>query len=50
MKFEGIARDQVTDALSLRDPKVAVIRSDKSATEADTVDAIQEIYLRQRVG
>jgi DNA ligase 1 len=50
VKFEGIARDQVTDALSLRDPKVAVIRSDKSATEADTVDAIQEIYLRQRVG
>ena len=50
VKFEGIARDQVTGALSLRDPKIAVIRSDKSASEADTVDAIQEIYLRQRVG
>ena len=50
VKFEGIARDQVTGVLSLRDPKIAVIRSDKSAMEADTVDAIQEIYLRQRVG
>ena len=50
VKFEGIARDQVTGALSLRDPKIALIRSDKSAMEADTVDAIQEIYLRQRVG
>lgn len=50
VKFEGIARDHVTGELSLRDPKIAVIRSDKSALEADTIDAIQEIYLRQRVG
>ncbi|MEZ6132972.1 MAG: hypothetical protein R3C59_30240 [Planctomycetaceae bacterium] len=50
VKFEGITRDQGTGALSLRDPKVAMIRSDKSASEADTIDAIQEIYLRQRVG
>jgi len=50
VKFEGITRDQVTGNLSLRDPKVAVIRSDKSATESDLVGELQEIYLRQRVG
>lgn len=50
IKFEGINRDQVTGELSLRDPKIAVIRSDKSALEADTVEAIREIHLRQRVG
>lgn len=48
-KFEGITRDQVTGQLSLRDPKIAVIRSDKSASEADTVATIEEMYLRQRV-
>lgn len=50
VKFEGIVRDQVAGALSLRDPKVVMIRADKSAGEADTVRAIEEIYLRQRVG
>jgi DNA ligase-1 len=50
VKFEGIARDLVTKELSLRDPKLALLRADKSATEADTVQAIEEIYLRQRVG
>lgn len=50
VKFEGINREQVTGELSLRDPKIAVIRSDKSAMEADTIDAIREIHLRQRVG
>ncbi|MEZ6126476.1 MAG: hypothetical protein R3C49_25420 [Planctomycetaceae bacterium] len=50
VRFEGIARDQVTGALSLRDPKLMVIRSDKSAHEADSVRDIEELYLRQRVG
>ena len=50
VKFEGITRDQATGELSLRDPKIAVIRSDKSASECDVVDELQEIYLRQRVG
>ncbi len=50
VKFEGIVRDDVTKRLSLRDPKIAMIRSDKSAHEADRLDALQEIYLRQRVG
>jgi len=50
VKFEGIVRDQVSGDLSLRDPKVVMLRSDKSAGEADSVKAIEEIYLRQRVG
>lgn len=50
VKFEGITRDGATGDLKLRDPKLVTIRSDKSAHEADTVDAIREIYLRQRVG
>ena len=50
VKFEGIARDQTTGELSLRDPKIAIIRSDKPASEADTIDELQKIFLRQRVG
>lgn len=50
VKFEGIVRDQVSGALSLRDPKLAVIRSDKSAEETDSIDMLQELYLKQRVG
>jgi DNA ligase-1 len=50
VKFEGIAREMQTGKLALRDPKVAMIRADKSAEEADTVQFIEEIYLRQRVG
>jgi DNA ligase-1 len=50
VKFEGITRDGPTGKLCLRDPKIASIRADKSASEADTTAAIQELYLRQRVG
>lgn len=50
IKFEGLTRDSVTGDLRLRDPKIAVIRSDKSAAEADTLNTIEELYLRQRVG
>ncbi len=50
VKFEGITRDQTTGELSLRDPKVAVIRSDKPAAETDLVSTLEELYLRQRVG
>jgi DNA ligase-1 len=49
IKFEGIARDQVTGALSLRDPKIAVIRSDKPVTEADTIDALQGLHYAERL-
>jgi DNA ligase-1 len=50
VKFEGIARDLTTGRLSLRDPKLVAIRSDKTAYEADQVGALEELYLRQRVG
>jgi DNA ligase-1 len=63
VKFEGIARDGgsanvgrdsafagPSGRLTLRDPKLAMIRADKPAAEADTVQALEELYLRQRVG
>lgn len=50
VRFEGITRDGPTGRLSLRDPKLVAIRGDKSASEADLVSAIDEIYLRQKVG
>ncbi len=50
VKFEGIARDNVTGRLGLRGPKLATIRADKPASEADTTQGLEAIYLRQRVG
>lgn len=50
VKFEGITRDQGTGDMSLRDPKIAVIRGDKSAAETDLLSSLEELYLRQRVG
>jgi DNA ligase 1 len=49
VKFEGIIRDNATGKLSLRDPKIAMIRADKSASEADTTQAIDQLYLNQRL-
>ncbi len=49
VKFEGITRDNVTKRLALRDPKIAVLRGDKTASEADLVTALDELELRQRV-
>lgn len=49
VKFEGIIRENVTGKLSLRDPKIAMIRADKTANEADTTHAIDELYLNQRL-
>ncbi len=50
VKFEGIIRDHRTGKLSLRDPKIALIRSDKSAFEADDVGAIEKLFLGQHFG
>lgn len=49
VKFEGITRDNATGRLALRDPKLAMIRSDKAPHEADSVDAIDQLFLRQRM-
>jgi DNA ligase 1 len=48
LKFDGITRDNVTKRLSLRDPKIAMLRPDKAAHEADTVQDIEEISMRER--
>ncbi len=47
VKFEGIIRENGTGKLSLRDPKIAMIRADKTANEADTTQAMEELYLNQ---
>ena len=50
VKFEGIARDLGTGKLALRSPTLAYIRSDKSPSETDGMKAIEDLYLKQRVG
>jgi DNA ligase-1 len=50
VRFEGIARDLETGRLALRGPKLLALRADKHAGETDTTAAIEELYLRQRVG
>jgi DNA ligase-1 len=48
VRFEGIIRDQVSGRLSLRDPVLVVIRADKAAHEADSVDMLGKLHLRER--
>jgi DNA ligase-1 len=50
VKFEGVVRDNVTKKLSLRDLKLVAIRTDKQPGEADSVEEIEAIFLRQRMG
>lgn len=50
VRFEGIVKDAVEGELKLRDPKAVMIRSDKSALEANSLRDIEELWLRQRVG
>ncbi len=49
VRFEGVIRENVTGQLSLRDPKIVMIRSDKPASECDSVRNIEELYLSQRL-
>ncbi len=50
VRFEGVIRDATTGRMTLRDPKLVVIRADKGAHEADKTKAIEELYLKQKVG
>ncbi len=50
VRFAGVVREPASGRLSLRDPKLAVIRSDKSAHEADSVRDLENLYLQQSVG
>jgi DNA ligase-1 len=49
IKFEGVTRHERDGRYSLRDPKIAFIRSDKAPHEADEVHAIEQLYLDQRL-
>lgn len=50
VRFEGIVKEGLDGELKLRDPKLVMIRSDKSPLEANTTRDLEEIWLRQRVG
>jgi DNA ligase-1 len=50
VRFEGITREGAEETLHLRDPKLVAIRADKDAGETDGLKAIEELYLRQRMG
>lgn len=50
VRFEGITREGAEETLHLRDPKLVAIRADKDAGEADSLRAIEELHLRQRMG
>lgn len=50
VKFEGVVKDDLTEAFSLRGPKVVQIRSDKTAAECDTVKDLERIWLKERMG
>jgi DNA ligase-1 len=49
VRFEGVVRHITSGELSLRDPKLVAIRSDKQPSEADSVQDIEAELLRQRV-
>lgn len=49
VKFEGVVRHERDGRLSVRDPKIALIRSDKSAHETDDIQMLEQIYLDQRL-
>ena len=49
VKFEGVVKDSTTGEIKLRDPKLVYIRSDKTALEADTTQALEELLLKARV-
>lgn len=49
VKFEGITRHERDGRLSLRDPKIAVLRADKTAYEVDDIEMLEQIYLDQRL-
>jgi DNA ligase 1 len=49
VRFEGVIRESGTGKLSLRDPKIMMIRSDKLPEEADTVQMVEQLYLNQNL-
>ena len=49
IRFTGITKEMPSGNLRLRDPKLVHIRSDKGPAEANTLDDIEQAYLRQRM-
>lgn len=50
VRMSGLVRDPASGQLSLRDPKLVAIRSDKAASEAESIKDIDAMYLRQQMG
>ncbi len=50
VRFEGIIRHERDGVLSLRDPKIVFVRSDKAAWEVDDVAMLERLYIDQRIG
>lgn len=49
IKCEGVVKDAVSKALSLPDAKIVVLRPDKPAREADTVQSLEDRYRKERL-
>lgn len=49
VRYSGIVKDHATGRFSLRDPKLAFVRSDKGANDIDTTNALEEAWLKQRI-
>jgi ATP-dependent DNA ligase len=45
--IQGIQRDS-DGALTLRHPRIAVVRTDKQPDECDTIEDIRQLYLKER--
>ena len=50
IRFEGVVRDNATAKLSLRDPKIATLRPDKTPDEANTLEDIHQLHVAERIG
>ncbi len=50
VRFAGVVREPASGRLSLRDPKLAVIRGDKAAHESNSTLDLEQLYLKQSVG
>jgi DNA ligase-1 len=50
VRFDGVVKDNLTNEIRLRDPKLVMMRPDKSAQEADSLADLEAAYLRQSFG
>jgi DNA ligase-1 len=50
VRFEGVIRAERDARLTLRDPKLVLIRSDKSPWEVDDLAMLERLHIDQRIG